>query len=345
MWLIFLVVGLFTAFPAPFAILVTVLYVPLTLALIGVVLRGAAFIFRTHGLRSEKPWFRMWSRIFSFSSVVTPFFLGLSAAAVASGQIRVTGVPIQTDLGSLWLTPFALTIGLMAITLCATLAAIFLTVEATNTKEADLAEAFRWRGLIAGALTAALGALGVSLRTTATSLAIILVLGTPAAYLLGTRSFRGAAALETVLEVPLVLPPAVAGIALLAAFGRFGLLGGTLHAAGIEVGLTPAAVVMALTFVAMPFYVRQAIGAFASVDRQVLAASRTLGAGDGQTFLRVAVPLARKGLSAGAALAFARALGEFGATIMFAGNLQGRTQTLPLAYSTAACPVGKRSRI
>jgi len=178
---------------------------------------------------------------------------------------------------------------------------------------------------------AALGALGVSLRTTATSLAIILVLGTPAAYLLGTRSFRGAAALETVLEVPLVLPPAVAGIALLAAFGRFGLLGGTLRAAGIEVGLTPAAVVMALTFVAMPFYVRQAVGAFASVDRQVLAASRTLGAGDGETFLRVAVPLARKGLSAGAALAFARALGEFGATIMFAGNLQGRTQTLPLA--------------
>jgi len=178
---------------------------------------------------------------------------------------------------------------------------------------------------------AALGALGVSLRTTATSLAIILVLGTPAAYLLGTRSFRGAAALETALEVPLVLPPAVAGIALLAAFGRFGLLGGTLRAAGIEVGLTPAAVVMALTFVAMPFYVRQAVGAFASVDRQVLAASRTLGAGDGETFLRVAVPLARKGLSAGAALAFARALGEFGATIMFAGNLQGRTQTLPLA--------------
>src|SRR3989440_2716321 len=164
-WLVFLVVGLFSAFPTPFAVIVVVLFIPLTLALIGVVLRGAAFIFRTHGLRSEKPWFRMWSRIFSFSSVVTPFFLGLSAAAVASGQIRVTGVPIQTDLGSLWLTPFALTIGLMAITLCATLAAIFLTVEATNTKEADLAEAFRWRGLIAGALTAALGALGFLLSS------------------------------------------------------------------------------------------------------------------------------------------------------------------------------------
>src|SRR5436305_10260089 len=164
-WLVFLVVGLFSAFPAPFAVIMIVLFIPLTLALIGVVLRGAAFIFRTHGLRSEKPWFRMWSRIFSFSSVMTPFFLALSAAAVASGRIRVRGVPIQTDLGSLWLTPFALTIGLMAITLCATLAAIFLTVEATNTKETELAEAFRRRGLIAGALTALLGALGLLLSS------------------------------------------------------------------------------------------------------------------------------------------------------------------------------------
>jgi molybdate transport system permease protein len=176
-----------------------------------------------------------------------------------------------------------------------------------------------------------LDALAVSLKTTAIALALILLLGTPAAYLLGTRPFRGAVAMETILEVPLVLPPAVAGIALLAAFGRLGLLGGALRAFGIEIGLTQAAVVMALTFVAMPFYVRQAVAAFASLDRQVLAASRTLGAGEGETFLRVAVPLARKGLSAGAALAFARALGEFGATIMFAGNLQGKTETLPLA--------------
>ena len=164
-WLVFLVVGLFSAFPAPFAVIVVVLFIPLTLALIGTVLRGAAFVFRTHGLRSEKPWFRMWSRIFSFSSVMTPFFLGLSAAAVASGQIRVKGTPIETNLGSLWLTPFSLTIGLMAVTLCATLAAIFLTVEATNTKEAELAEAFRLRGLIAGALTAVLGAIGLLLSS------------------------------------------------------------------------------------------------------------------------------------------------------------------------------------
>ncbi|TMC80558.1 MAG: cytochrome d ubiquinol oxidase subunit II [Chloroflexi bacterium] len=164
-WLVFLVVGLFSAFPAPFAVIVVVLFIPLTLALIGTVLRGAAFIFRTHGLRSEKPWFRMWSRIFSFSSVMTPFFLGLSAAAVASGQIRVKGTPIETNLGSLWLTPFSLTIGLMAVTLCATLAAIFLTVEATNNKEAELAEAFRLRGLVAGALTALLGAIGLLLSS------------------------------------------------------------------------------------------------------------------------------------------------------------------------------------
>jgi cytochrome d ubiquinol oxidase subunit II len=172
-WLVFLVVGLFSAFPTPFSVIVIVLFIPLTLALIGTVLRGAAFVFRTHGLRSEKPWFRIWSRIFSFSSVMTPFFLGLSAASVASGQIHVAGgqgepvkgTPIETNLGSLWLTPFAITIGLMAVTLCATLAAIFLTVEATSNKEADLAEAFRWRGLIAGALTALLGALGLLLST------------------------------------------------------------------------------------------------------------------------------------------------------------------------------------
>lgn len=177
----------------------------------------------------------------------------------------------------------------------------------------------------------ALDALAVSLKTTTIALALILFLGTPAAYLLGTRSFRGSIALETILEVPLVLPPAVAGIALLAAFGRGGLLGRPLRAMGIEVGFTQAAVVMALIFVAMPFYVRQAVAAFGSVDRQMLAASRTLGAGQGETFVRVAVPLAAKGLGAGAALAFARALGEFGATIMFAGNLPGSTQTLPLA--------------
>jgi len=177
----------------------------------------------------------------------------------------------------------------------------------------------------------ALHALEVSLRTTIAALVLIVAFGTPAAYVLGTRPFRGAGVLTTILELPLVLPPAVAGIALFAAFGRFGLLGGPLRAFGIQLPFTQAAVVMALAYVALPFYTRQAVAAFASMDHQLLGASRTLGAGRASTFFRVALPLARQGLTAGAALAWARALGEFGATILFAGSLQGRTQTLPLA--------------
>jgi molybdate transport system permease protein len=174
-------------------------------------------------------------------------------------------------------------------------------------------------------------ALVVSLRSTLIALALIVAFGTPAAYLLGTKRLRGAALMTTLLELPLVLPPAVAGIGLFAAFGRFGLLGGALRAFGIQIPFTQAAVVMALAFVAMPFYTRQAMAAFASMDHQLLGASRTLGAGSAKTFVRVALPLARQGLLAGAALAWARALGEFGATILFAGSLQGKTQTLPLA--------------
>ena len=135
----------------------------------------------------------------------------------------------------------------------------------------------------------------------------------------------------TLIELPLVLPPAVAGIGLLAAFGRFGLLGGTLEAFGVSIGFTQAAVVLAVIYVASPFYIRQAISSFESVDQDLVAASRTLGAGPARTFRRIALPLAAGGLGAGAALAFARGIGEFGATIFFAGSLQGVTQTLPLA--------------
>jgi molybdate transport system permease protein len=177
----------------------------------------------------------------------------------------------------------------------------------------------------------ALDALWLSLRTTATAMAVILVVGTPAAYLLATRRFRGRAILVTLIELPLVLPPAAAGIALLAAVGPSGILGGTLEAAGIELSLTTAGVVVALTFVASPFYVRQAIAAFAAVDPALRDASRTLGASEGRGFLRVMVPVAMPGLTAGAALATGRALGEFGATLMFAGSFQGVTQTVPLA--------------
>ena len=167
----------------------------------------------------------------------------------------------------------------------------------------------------------ALQALGVSLKTSLIAVALILGVGTPAAHVLATTRFRGQGAILTLLELPLVLPPAVAGIGLFAAFGRFGLLGGGLRAIGVEIPFTQIAVVMALVFVASPFYVRQAVAAFASVDPQLVGAARTLGAGAAGTFLRVSVPLAWPGLSAGAALAWARALGEFGATIMFAGSL------------------------
>jgi len=178
---------------------------------------------------------------------------------------------------------------------------------------------------------AAVDALLVSLKTSAIAHAIVLLVGTPAAYLLASRRFPGRAAVLTLIELPLVLPPAVAGIGLLAAFGRLGLLGGTLDALGISVSFTQVAVVLAVLLVASPFYLRAAVAAFESVDQGLLEASRTLGAGPARTFARVALPLAAAGLGAGSTLAFARGLGEFGATIMFAGSLQGRTQTLPLA--------------
>jgi len=177
----------------------------------------------------------------------------------------------------------------------------------------------------------ALDALWLSLRTSATAVAIIVVVGTPAAWLLATRRFRGRELVVTLIELPLVLPPAVAGIALLAALGPNGLLGGTLEDAGLTLALQTAGVVAALTFVAAPFYVRQAQAAFGALDPSWLDASRTLGASEARTFLRVAIPAARPALAAGLALAWGRALGEFGATLMFAGSFRGVTQTVPLA--------------
>jgi len=174
-------------------------------------------------------------------------------------------------------------------------------------------------------------ALWLSLRTSLAALVLIVVVGTPAAYLLARSEFRGRSAVITLIELPLVLPPAAAGIALLAAFGPSGLVGGWIEDAGVQLVLQTAGVVVALTFVSAPFYVRGAIAAFESIDPSLLDASRTLGAGEGRTFARVAIPGARAGLSSGLALAWGRALGEFGATLMFAGSLEGRTQTAPLA--------------
>jgi molybdate transport system permease protein len=170
----------------------------------------------------------------------------------------------------------------------------------------------------------------VTARTNAVANGLILGFGTPAAYLLATRRFPGRTLAITLVELPLVLPPAVAGIGMLAAFGAGGLLGPSLARAGVVLPFTEWAVVLAVTFVAAPFYLRQAIAAFESVDRTLTDAARTLGAGPGRTFLRIALPLAASGLVAGWVLAFARGIGEFGATIMFAGSVRGVTQTLTL---------------
>ena len=177
----------------------------------------------------------------------------------------------------------------------------------------------------------ALDALWLSLETSAIAVALIVVIGTPAAYLLATRRFRGRSVVVTLIELPLVLPPAVAGIALLAAVGPSGILGGAVEATGARLVLETAGVVVALTFVAAPFHIRQAQAAFAALDPSWLEASRTLGASEARTFARVAVPAAAPGLAAGMALAWGRALGEFGATLMFAGSFRGVTQTVPLA--------------
>ncbi len=171
----------------------------------------------------------------------------------------------------------------------------------------------------------------VTLKTNAIAIALMIAFGTPFAYLLARRRFAGRSVVITLIELPLVLPPAVAGLALLVAFGRFGLLGHTLSAFGIDLAFTQAAVVIAILFVASPFYLRGAIAAFEAVDATLLDVAGTLGAGPVRRMLRVALPLAGGGLGAAAAVAFARGIGEFGATILFAGSVQGVTQTLSLA--------------
>jgi molybdate transport system permease protein len=177
----------------------------------------------------------------------------------------------------------------------------------------------------------ALDALIVTAKTSLIAHALILGFGTPAAYLLATKRWRGRSAIIALVELPLVLPPVVAGIALLSVFGRLGLLGESLEVLGVRVSFTQTAVVLAVAFVASPFYVRQAIATFEGIDRGLLDAARTLRASPWRVFSRVALPLASRGLAAGSALAFARGLGEFGATIIFAGSFRGSTQTLPLA--------------
>lgn len=175
-------------------------------------------------------------------------------------------------------------------------------------------------------------AIKVSLKTNAIAFVLMIVFGTPFAYVLGRRQFPGRSVVLTLVELPLVMPPAVAGLALLVAFGPLGLFGGTLSSLGIPNPVfRQAAVVMAVLFVASPFYLRGAIAAFEAIDDTLLDVAGTLGAGALRRLVRVAVPLAAGGLGAAAAVAFARGIGEFGATILFAGSFQGTTETLPLA--------------
>ena len=173
--------------------------------------------------------------------------------------------------------------------------------------------------------------LALSVITTLISLVITIVLGTPLAYVLARAHFPGRRLVDAIVDLPIVVPPAVAGLALLLAFGRNGFFGPALAVFGIKLSFSTAAVIMAQTFVASPFYVRAARSGFAGVDRTLEAASATLGMGPLHTFAYVSVPLAAPSLLGGAVLCWARALGEFGATIMFAGNLAGISQTLPLA--------------
>jgi molybdate transport system permease protein len=174
-------------------------------------------------------------------------------------------------------------------------------------------------------------ALTLSLLTTTVALGLTILLGTPLAYLLARRRFWGKKLVETLVDLPIVLPPAVAGLALLMAFGRRGLVGAQLDAWGLGLSFSTAAVILAQLFVASPFYVRAARAGFTRVTRDVEEAAADLGAPPATVFRRVTLPLIRPSLAAGAVLAWARALGEFGATIMFAGNFAGRTQTMPLA--------------
>lgn len=181
----------------------------------------------------------------------------------------------------------------------------------------------------------ALAALRVSALTTLSALALSVLLGTPAAYLLARHRFPGRTLLDALLDLPIVLPPVVAGVALLFTFGRHGLLGRPLSLAGIDIAFSPAAVVLALLFTSAPYYLRAARAGFLAVDRDVEAAASVDGANRWQVFWHVTLPLAGAFLLEGVVLCWARALGEFGATMLFAGSLTGRTRTVTLAIYAA----------
>jgi len=239
----------------------------------------------------------------------------------------VSQAPASPDSGAAlasWLWPAGLAVlsGGLLLLVALPLAGLFFTASP--------------RQLLAGLANPLVGpAVRVTLFTTTASLALVVACGTPLAWAIARRRTPAWRVLETALELPVVLPPAVAGVALLLAFGRRGLFGPTLAAAGIGLPFTRAAVILAESFVAAPFYLQAAVAAFRRLDPDLVLVARTLGASWSRVFFTVAIPLSRAGLAGGAAMSWARALGEFGATLMFAGNMEGRTQTLPLAIYAA----------
>jgi molybdate transport system permease protein len=201
---------------------------------------------------------------------------------------------------------------------------------------AALCTTLGWNDLLSGLRNPLLvPALRLSLLTTASSLALVVLLGTVFAWRVARTPGRVSRTLEAVAQLPAVIPPAVAGVGLLLAFGRRGLLGAWLDRHGVALAFTTPAVVLAEAFVSAPFFMQAAIAAFRRLDENLLVVARTLGASPFRTFWRVGLPLAAPGLVAGATMSWARAVGEFGATLLFAGNLTGRTQTMPLAVYTA----------
>ena len=243
---------------------------------------------------------------------------GASSQALAAGQAGGTG----TARRSRRVTP-----GEVSLRLVAALFAVFLGLPVV---------VLVVRSVVAGSLQTALttpvvlDALTLSLTTTAVSVVISVSLGLPLAYVLARRRFRGSWLLEAVVDLPIVLPPAVAGLGLLLVFGRRGLLGEPLAQFGISIPFTTFAVVLAQTFVSAPFFIRSARTGIAGTDRDLEDAARVDGASEWRLFRSITLPLARAALAAGLVMTWARSLGEFGATIMFAGNIEGRTQTLPL---------------
>ena len=180
-----------------------------------------------------------------------------------------------------------------------------------------------------------LDALRLSLTTSTITTMIVFIIGTPIAYVNARFHYFGKELVDSLIDLPVIMPPAVAGIALLMAFGRMGIVGQYINAFGISIAFTTLAVIIAQVFVSSPFYIRQAKTSFEDVDLAFENAARTLGSSRVYTFILITLPIAMNGLISGAVMAFARSLGEFGATMMFAGNFQGRTQTMPLAIYSA----------